>query len=311
MKKSVTTTLALIATALLLASCASNTPMAPSQADSSAKTFKTNKHHANVYVYYDSFGGGGNNHPLIVDGKTVGAITSSVYAKVNLKSGTHTIKLAEIDGLKIQSDILRLNVKKNRNYFVKTGWTPGLIKKSNIKLALVNDATGKKAIGGRKLVQSQLNNISYANSHMKSKVKATSISTSRYKKYSCNQLYRGMLDLNSKIMEKDIKQQDVEKYAPLKGLMSAGTSIAINQSMSNSMRSPNLKNAGGNYNSATGTFKGSTSSYTPTSTPVFMPANTGAANKNVPADISGLLGQYNAMATVAKQKKCGFASKLK
>jgi hypothetical protein len=131
-----------------LTGCAS-VPLAPTDADSAAKTFATAPDSGNVYVYRNESIGSAIKMGVYVDEKPIGQTAAKTYFKVPLTPGKHKIR-----GHAENNSVLELDVQPGKNYFVWQEVKMGALSARN-ELQLVDEATGKKGVGQCKLAVAQ------------------------------------------------------------------------------------------------------------------------------------------------------------
>lgn len=172
---------------LLLSGCASTTPKVPSSQDTIAKSFKTDKKYANVYLCRNSFVGSVEDIPVFVDGKLAGETNAYSYFHWKMKPGKHTIQSKAYS----KTSTLTLGTKSNTNYFIMQ--QPRF---SGVDIETVDEEEGKKCVLATKMLKSQLHMSSYEKKT--SIVEPTYISPVKYEKYSCTQISEEIEKINQR-----------------------------------------------------------------------------------------------------------------
>lgn len=121
--------------------------MASDAQDVRAKTFQTDPQKANLYIYRNETFGAAIRMTVLVDGQHAGDTAAQTYILRSVAPGRHTIvSKSENDST------LTVDAVAGRNYFVwqeiKMGFMSG-----RSELQLVDEATGRKAVGECKLVE--------------------------------------------------------------------------------------------------------------------------------------------------------------
>jgi hypothetical protein len=130
-----------------LCGCALTLPMASVDQDNKAKTFVTRNDKANIYVYRNEIFAFAVALPLVLDGKSVGALAAKTYLLLVVPPGEHGLLCDSENG-----SVLRLSVEAGRNYFVwleaKTGF---LNLRSNLQI--VDEINGRKGVEECSLIE--------------------------------------------------------------------------------------------------------------------------------------------------------------
>ena len=190
---------------LLLSGCAPTTPTAPkapSSKDTIAKSFKTDKKYANVYLCRNSFSGSIWDFPILVDGKLLGETTAYSHFHWKMKPGKHIIQ-SKADN----TYSLELNTKSNTNYFIIQETIMGMTK-AGAELKIVDAEEGKKCVLATKMLKSQLQMSTYE--QKTSIVEPTYVSPDKYKNYSCAQISEEIEKINERAFKiaEDLKDID-------------------------------------------------------------------------------------------------------
>jgi hypothetical protein len=142
-KLSIAVTLAL---ALIATGCA-KIPMASMEADSSAKSFRTEPGKANVYIYRNETFGAAVKMSVLIDNVWVGDTAAKTYILRQVEPGPHTIvSKAEKDAF------LTLDTKAGANYFVWQEIKMGAFA-ARSQLHLVDESRGMAGVAACKLVK--------------------------------------------------------------------------------------------------------------------------------------------------------------
>lgn len=129
----------------LLTGCAS-VPMASPELDSKAKSFNVAPGKSNIYIYRNENFGAAMKLAVVVDGKALGQTAAKTYFAVEVEPGKHTVvSMAE------NTSNLDLVTEVGKNYFVWQEVKMGVLS-ARSKLQLVDEATGKAAVGECKLI---------------------------------------------------------------------------------------------------------------------------------------------------------------
>jgi len=239
---------------LFFSGCAPTAPTVPSKKDSLAKSFKTDKKYANVYLCRNSFSGSIWDFPILVDGKLLGETTAYSHFHWKMKPGKHIIQ-SKADNLYT----LELNAKANKNYFIIQETIMGMTK-AGAELKIVDEDKGKKCVLATEMLKSKLHMSEYE--QKTSIVKPTYVSPAKYKKYSCTQIGKEIEKINKRAFKIAEHLKDVDRSN--RNIMTIGL-ISLLES---------------------------------------------AASEDERVGLGKLNGEYNALKSVAKQKKCNFASTL-
>ena len=122
-------------TGLLLNGCA-NVPHASSADDSAAKTFRIKPNVANLYIYRESgLLGAAVGWDVLLDGRTVGVLTSGSYIFSEVQPGQHM--LSRLQTAK------RVRLEPGRNYFFRIAPS---IAASESKFVEVSEQEGRSAV---------------------------------------------------------------------------------------------------------------------------------------------------------------------
>ena len=278
----------LLFTSFIVIGCSEPSPSASPQQEKIAKSFKTSSNYSNLYIYTKAYTG-----PLgaavFIDQKLIGHLNQSTFFLAKVKPGRHNI----VYSLSPTYFNTTLTTKANNNYFVEfhndTSWRA----KERFSLKQVSKRIGKTQVSQLKMLKPSKSSASYTK--QKTSYKATQISPVPYRKYSCNKLKKSILSVNSQLNGL-IKVNDQNKLVG--GLATVAMAGASATAFYQTSQSPKMIEA--------------TGTVIPGRTPLMMPtSNTPINNSSISGQISSLLGQYDAMKIVAKEKKCGFASKLK
>ena len=296
----------LIFLSFLIIGCKGISPKNSPQNERIAKSFKANHKYSNIYIYTEAFVGP-TGAPIFIDGKSIGVLGQSTFLLSKIKPGQHTISCV-FPGNTLKE---KLHTKANKNYFVAFFNDISGRSKEQLSLKRINSKVGKKKVFNLHMLQTSRDTASHAK--QKTNYKATKISPSIYRKYSCSKLESNILSINSQLSGL-VEVSDQNKLLGGLGTVAmAGASAGVAHTISNSTRKVDMRSTT-SYNPNTGAFK-SGSPYTITKTTMVpiptISSKLDSSSKRISVQISSLLGQYNAMATVAKEKKCAFASKLK
>jgi len=236
---------------LLISGCVPTAPTVPSKKDTIAKSFKTDKKYADVYLCRNSFIGSVEDIPVFVDGKLAGETNAYSYFHLKVKPGKHTIQSKAYS----KTSTLTLDTKSNTNYFIVQ--QPRF---SGVDIETVDEAEGKKCVLATKMLKSQLHMSDYE--RKTSIVEPTYVSPVKYEKYSCVQISQEIEKINERAftISNELKQIDRSN----RNIMSIGLFS------------------------------------------IFRDVTSGDERE----ELGKLNGEYKALKTVAKQKKCSFASGL-
>jgi len=283
----------LLLTSFIVIGCSGTSPKNSPQNERIAKSFKTSSQYAQVYLYTEVFVGP-SGAPIFIDNKSIGVLGQSTFLLAKIKPGQHTITCV-FPGNTVEKTLF---TKANKNYFVafdRGSNSPDKGSSSKVSnfpwiLIKVNTKEGKRKISKLHMLKTSQSTASHT--RKRTKTKATKVNPSIYRKYSCKKLNSNILSVNSQLSGLIEVQSQAKIIGGLAVVASVGTT-AVN--MQNTPR-----------------VIGSTGSVTKSSMPVGpLLATPNVNNASIPTQISSLLGQYDAMKIVAKEKKCGFASKLK
>lgn len=135
----------LLASAVLLHGCAT-VPMADTQADAVAKTFKINPGKSGIYIYRDETFGAAIAMDVFIDGRPLGQTGAKTYFYIEVEPGPHKIlSKAEND------ELLELNTLPGKLYYIWQEVKMGLLYARN-KLQLVDEKTGQTGVMESKLI---------------------------------------------------------------------------------------------------------------------------------------------------------------
>jgi len=138
--------LSLILSIALLAGCAS-VPMAPPDADTSAKSFQTDPAMANIYVYRNESLGAAVKMPVLIDNVWVADTAADTYIFKKVGPGRHVITS------KTENDsTVTIEAQAGNNYFVWQEVKMGMFA-ARSELHVVDDAKGREGVMECKLVQ--------------------------------------------------------------------------------------------------------------------------------------------------------------
>ena len=238
---------------LLVSGCAPTAPTVPSKKDNIAKSFKTDKKYANVYLCRNSFVGSVWDWTILVDDKYAGETTAYSHFHWKMKPGQHTFQ----SKANSYTSSLSLNTKSNTNYFIIQ--EPRMFKGGAI-LKTVDAEEGKKCVLATEMLKSKLHMSKYE--QKTSIVEPTYVSPVKYEKYSCTQISEEIKQINKRAFTISEHLKDVDRRN--RNIMTIGL-ISLLES---------------------------------------------ASSEDERVELSKLNGEYNALKTVAKQKKCSFASTL-
>lgn len=239
---------------LFMSGCAPTTPKAPSSKDTIAKSFRTDKKYANVYLCRNTIVHGLENIPVFVDGTLAGETSAYSFFYWKMEPGKHIIKSQTVN-----TPTLTLNTKANTNYFIMQ--QPGF---ASWNVEIVDEKEGKKCVLATQMLKSQLHMSSYEKKT--SLVEPTYVSPEKYARYSCSQISDEIEKVNQRALPlaKQLKDADVNE----RSMVSIGPIFALGAAISST------------------------------------------TTEDEKAELSKLNGEYNALKTVAEQKKCKFASTL-
>ena len=87
--------------------------LATPDSDAAAKKFQPPEGKANLYVARSGSSFGETTFKVVVDGKTVGAVSPGTFVLVELSPGTHNVAAASVE----TSSKVSLNAEAGKNYF--------------------------------------------------------------------------------------------------------------------------------------------------------------------------------------------------
>lgn len=128
--------ISIVAVAALLGGCAS-VAMAPSSADTAAKTFQTTPGKANIYIFRDETFGAAIHLPVALDGNSIGSTAAKTYFLVTVDPGSHTISSGDSK--------VTLDTEAGKNYFVWQEVKMGVLE-AHAKLHIVDTAKGEAGV---------------------------------------------------------------------------------------------------------------------------------------------------------------------
>lgn len=119
---------------IFLSGCAATTPMMEDRFDADAKSFKTAKNKANIYVVReDAFAGSALLFQVLLDGKVRGAIAPGTYLLFDVKPGPHTVAVITQEN----AESAKISASAGKNYFVEVtptmGWMAARVSVKNIE----------------------------------------------------------------------------------------------------------------------------------------------------------------------------------
>ncbi len=135
---------------LALCGCAASLPMASGERDALAKSFATNQDRANVYVYRDEVIPFGVALPIVLDGRTVGALGIKTYLLLAVLPGEHKLFCDWGSGTEV-----KLTTAGGRNYFVSVQANTDFLDPRPV-VQVVWESFGKNAVFGCSLVEAKL-----------------------------------------------------------------------------------------------------------------------------------------------------------
>jgi len=124
--------------------------LAAPDSDAAAKKFQPPEGKANLYIAWSGSSLGETPFKIIVDGKTVGAISPGTFVLVELGPGAHTAAAASID----TSSKVSLSVEAGKNYFLEvTAKSGDVTARPSVGVVLL-EVMGKMMVQQNKRAQS-------------------------------------------------------------------------------------------------------------------------------------------------------------
>jgi hypothetical protein len=136
----------IVVVAFVAGGCAS-VPMASTDKDNSAKTFRAKPGMANIYVYRNETFGAALKMPVVLDGKLAGDTASKTYFLFEVAPGKH-----ELIAKGENDSVLPLTVQAGSNYFVWQEMKMGMFA-GRSALQLVDEAKGRAGVAECKLIE--------------------------------------------------------------------------------------------------------------------------------------------------------------
>ncbi len=123
-----------LALGIFLSGCAATVPVMEDKFDADAKSFKTEKNKANIYVVReDAFAGSAVLFQVLIDGKVRGAIAPGTYLLFKVKPGSHSVAVITQEN----AESVKISARTGKNYFVEItptmGWMAARVSVKNIE----------------------------------------------------------------------------------------------------------------------------------------------------------------------------------